>query len=281
MRPLDSDIDSNSILVYPPAIFHGVAPSPLSISRPVNKSLLAEKIELPNFSNINESRSAYTSVLNPPTEGERRGENRRNALVSSPAFSLRTGHLSVPEKGPTQVTPTVQRSANLPSPGHAQNFASFSLKKFNSFGFCVPVSLMPVLKESAGPPQIATTPKVKDVRKKRKYTCCNCKNSHCLKLYCECYRSRGACSSHCRCKDCYNTVKMQKFRQGLHPDEQPQEPPIKIAHKRLKPTGTRTKAQSSCRCKKSYCLKKYCECFSSGTPCSKDCACQGCQNVSQ
>lgn len=33
---------------------------------------------------------------------------------------------------------------------------------------------------------------------------CNCKNSRCIKLYCECLKKNGYCGSHCNCKDCLN-----------------------------------------------------------------------------
>lgn len=33
---------------------------------------------------------------------------------------------------------------------------------------------------------------------------CNCKNSRCIKLYCECLKKLKFCGSHCNCKNCLN-----------------------------------------------------------------------------
>lgn len=33
-----------------------------------------------------------------------------------------------------------------------------------------------------------------------------------------------------------------------------------------------------CNCKKSYCLKKYCECYSAGLSCNDNCKCIECKN---
>ena len=33
---------------------------------------------------------------------------------------------------------------------------------------------------------------------------CNCKKTHCLKKYCECYGSGLKCTIHCRCENCKN-----------------------------------------------------------------------------
>lgn len=33
---------------------------------------------------------------------------------------------------------------------------------------------------------------------------CNCKNSKCIKLYCECYQANVFCDPNCHCHNCYN-----------------------------------------------------------------------------
>ena len=50
-------------------------------------------------------------------------------------------------------------------------------------------------------------------------------------------------------------------------------------------TGQRDNGEArtvyGCRCKRSKCLKKYCECFGAGLECGDNCICQDCLNVSK
>ena len=41
------------------------------------------------------------------------------------------------------------------------------------------------------------------------------------------------------------------------------------------------KRKKGCTCKKTKCLKMYCECFSLGKVCTQDCNCLGCQNCKE
>ena len=47
---------------------------------------------------------------------------------------------------------------------------------------------------------------------------------------------------------------------------------------RRRAAGVRQKPLAVCTCKKSKCLKLYCECFAKGFACGPDCGCDGCHN---
>ncbi|GKV42381.1 hypothetical protein SLEP1_g49792 [Rubroshorea leprosula] len=120
---------------------------------------------------------------------------------------------------------------------------------------------------------------------------CNCKKSKCLKLYCECFAAGVYCIEPCSCQDCFNkpihedmvlaTRKQIESRNPLAfapkvirnsdsiPEigDEPNKTPASARHKR------------GCNCKKSSCLKKYCECYQGGVGCSINCRCEGCKNA--
>jgi len=104
---------------------------------------------------------------------------------------------------------------------------------------------------------------------------CNCKKSKCLKLYCECFAALKYCSG-CNCIDCYNSADTESNRQEA----------IR-ATKERNPAAFKTKVMkvndeerhsTGCNCKKSQCLKKYCECFEGAVFCADHCKCKSCQN---
>jgi hypothetical protein len=121
-------------------------------------------------------------------------------------------------------------------------------------------------------------------RKKKICKTCNCRNSRCLKLYCECFKSKGFCSSKCSCKNCHNSQlkdaerknKLTKLKNSISGKEASMteildEVPLARDRQIHKPLA-------ACRCRRSGCLKNYCECFSNGSSCSENCNCRECKN---
>lgn len=89
---------------------------------------------------------------------------------------------------------------------------------------------------------------------------CNCRNSKCQKNYCDCLKMGLVCGPGvCSCQDCHNTEEKAIHKQNI-----------------LKKVELTT--QTKCNCKKSKCLKKYCECHSNGKKCSSLCECTECFN---
>ena len=109
---------------------------------------------------------------------------------------------------------------------------------------------------------------------------CTCKNSKCLKLYCECFASGGYCNEACKCRNCCNNKDNESVRQQAVEavlDRNPNAFRPKVEPQNHETAGI-VKHNKGCNCKKSGCLKRYCECFQAGIPCSENCRCIGCKN---
>ena len=107
-------------------------------------------------------------------------------------------------------------------------------------------------------------------------TCCTCKKSKCLQRYCECFRSKGFCSGACSCTDCFNAPAFEDIRDQFF-REQLERNPQSFSSKIVAFSTVRVNSKG-CNCKKSSCMKNYCECFAAGVRCSELCHCVDCLN---
>ncbi|VDN05520.1 unnamed protein product [Thelazia callipaeda] len=110
---------------------------------------------------------------------------------------------------------------------------------------------------------------------------CHCTRSMCLKLYCDCFANGEFCNE-CDCKDCKNTIEYEiertrAIRLSLERNPNAFKPKIGVATDRqIEPERLH---QKGCHCKKSNCLKNYCECYEAKVPCTDRCKCICCRNT--
>ena len=106
---------------------------------------------------------------------------------------------------------------------------------------------------------------------------CNCKKSRCLKLYCECFHALKFCQN-CKCYDCENRVGNEAVRDAVINAIRERDPSAFESKVKMDPNSNSKGHLSGCHCKRTACLKKYCECFTLAVPCTQRCKCVKCQN---
>ena len=118
------------------------------------------------------------------------------------------------------------------------------------------------------------------VIKPPKKSCCSCKKSHCLKLYCECFKKLGYCQS-CSCPNCLNNEKFEEVRQEsinhLKCKNKHAFQSVVIIENNNSSTQVK-KHIKGCKCVNSSCQKNYCECYQYGLSCTDSCKCLNCKN---
>ncbi|XP_076302674.1 protein lin-54 homolog [Lasioglossum baleicum] len=111
---------------------------------------------------------------------------------------------------------------------------------------------------------------------------CNCTKSQCLKLYCDCFANGEFCHM-CNCNNCSNNLGNEEERQRAIKsclERNPNAFRPKIGKGRETGDDIR-RHNKGCNCKRSGCLKNYCECYEAKIPCSGNCKCIGCRNVEE
>ncbi|KAH8402011.1 hypothetical protein KR009_009120, partial [Drosophila setifemur] len=169
---------------------------------------------------------------------------------------LQNQNQSQPKPAPVQqqTLPTLANSSKAPAPGKP---------------------LFDILK----PPAAGAAPAIDalaGLTSRRKH--CNCSKSQCLKLYCDCFANGEFCQD-CTCKDCFNNLdyeveRERAIRSCLDRNPSAFKPKITAPN-----SGDMRLHNKGCNCKRSGCLKNYCECYEAKIPCTSICKCVGCRNM--
>ncbi|CAD8143027.1 unnamed protein product [Paramecium octaurelia] len=97
---------------------------------------------------------------------------------------------------------------------------------------------------------------------------CKCNKSMCLKQYCDCFANGNMCTNQCQCQGCHNSEEYMEEREEA------------ISKLKIQNTSFEKEAPIgiSCKCKKSKCTKKYCDCYQNKQKCNDNCQCNNCEN---
>ena len=106
------------------------------------------------------------------------------------------------------------------------------------------------------------------------FNICTCKQSQCIKNYCECFSKGEPCNLLCKCVKCHNKLS------GYEDNNNNTSNILFITHNTKRFNKYKEMHNYCCSCKKSQCVKKYCICYQNGKPCNENCRCSSCSNAS-
>ncbi|XP_068651541.1 uncharacterized protein [Aristolochia californica] len=240
-----------------------------------SKDLLVPSSSIVNFSakgNVNTDSSMSFSDL----ENSELDQQRCQALISSnSSTNIKTSPHELNSLNHTQHLSFVGQAL---VPYEKQMLASYGTGKLEELN-----------QTSPRKKRKRATPSVENEGCKR----CNCKKSKCLKLYCECFAAGVYCAEPCTCQECFNKPEYEdtvlETRQQIESRNPLAFAPRVVQRITESPqnsgedgnwtTPASARHKRGCNCKKSLCLKKYCECYQAGVGCSEGCRCEGCKNV--
>lgn len=116
-------------------------------------------------------------------------------------------------------------------------------------------------------------------KKEPKKQTCKCKKTLCIRLYCVCFAGQGYCGKDCTCQNCLNKEEHLDVRAQVIEETLAKNPlAFSSKYKKINREKKVLLHARGCNCKKTGCVKQYCECYKAKTGCTRLCRCTDCAN---